>query len=168
MYKVSDPTDFRNNIRNKLLNYIPNENHCKNIEIGVYNYAIIEANKKKIIKKWDNIHFVELYVTKLRTIFNNLSPVLIHKITNNEIIPHKIAFMTHQELQPEKWSELLDMKRKIDESLTTSNVHASTDMFKCYKCKGNKCTYYQLQTRSADEPMTTFVTCIDCGNNWRC
>lgn len=39
--------------------------------------------------------------------------------------------------------------------------------FKCYKCKSNKCTFYALQTRSSDEPMTLFVTCLNCGNNWK-
>ena len=44
---------------------------------------------------------------------------------------------------------------------------ASTDMFQCGKCKQRKCTYYQMQTRSADEPMTTFVTCTVCDNRWK-
>ena len=39
-----------------------------------------------------------------------------------------------------------------------------TDMFSCGKCKSKECTYTQLQTRSADEPMTTFVYCMACGN----
>ena len=39
--------------------------------------------------------------------------------------------------------------------------------FKCRKCKSKNCSHYQMQTRSADEPMTTFVTCMDCGNRWR-
>ncbi len=41
-------------------------------------------------------------------------------------------------------------------------------LFKCGKCKSTKTTYYQMQTRSADEPMTTFVTCTGCGNKWKC
>ena len=44
----------------------------------------------------------------------------------------------------------------------------ATSEFKCRKCKKRECSYYQLQTRSADEPMTTFVTCLNCGNNWKC
>jgi transcription elongation factor S-II len=168
MYKVSDPTTFRNKVRSQLLKYIENENKSKNIEIGIYNYSIQEADSKKIIKKWDNIYFTELYISKLRTILNNLTPELIDKINKNEILPHTIAFMSHQELQPDKWSELLDMKRKLDESLFNSNIASATDMFTCYKCKAKRTTYYQLQTRSADEPMTTFVTCLECGNRWKC
>jgi transcription elongation factor S-II len=40
--------------------------------------------------------------------------------------------------------------------------------FKCGKCKSVKTTYYQMQTRSADEPMTTYVTCMSCGSKWKC
>jgi transcription elongation factor S-II len=47
------------------------------------------------------------------------------------------------------------------------NVQAETDAFKCGKCHQRKCTYYQMQTRSADEPMTTFVTCTNCNNRWK-
>ena len=52
-------------------------------------------------------------------------------------------------------------------ALTRCGVQASTDQFKCGKCKQRKCTYFQLQTRSADEPMTTFVTCVNCNNRWK-
>lgn len=48
-----------------------------------------------------------------------------------------------------------------------TSAQAETDMFKCGKCQGRKCTYFQMQTRSADEPMTTFVTCVNCGNHWK-
>jgi transcription elongation factor S-II len=44
---------------------------------------------------------------------------------------------------------------------------AATDAFKCPRCKQRQCTYFQLQTRSADEPMTTFVTCVVCNNRWK-
>jgi len=43
-----------------------------------------------------------------------------------------------------------------------------SDAFKCYKCKQRKCSYYQIQIRSSDEPMTTKVTCLNCGNRWNC
>ena len=44
---------------------------------------------------------------------------------------------------------------------------AMTDQFKCRKCFSRSCSYYEVQTRSADEPMTIFVTCIKCNNTWK-
>lgn len=44
---------------------------------------------------------------------------------------------------------------------------ATTDQFKCGRCGQRKTTYYQMQTRSADEPMTTYVTCVNCNNRWK-
>ena len=75
--------------------------------------------------------------------------------------------MNHQELNPKMWKELIEAKIKRDKNLTEIDMYAATDEFHCSKCKKNLCTYYQLQTRSADEPMTTFVTCLSCGNNWK-
>ncbi len=47
------------------------------------------------------------------------------------------------------------------------NNMATTDTYECRKCKQRKCHIWQQQTRSADEPMTTFVTCAVCGNHWK-
>lgn len=58
----------------------------------------------------------------------------------------------------------------IKDSLLAAQVAeavAETEMFQCQRCKKRKCTYTQLQTRSCDEPMTTFVHCTNCGNRWR-
>ena len=93
---------------------------------------------------------------------------LFKSIINKKIKAHEVAFMTHQEMQPDNWSELLELKKIRDENKYEPKLEASTDDFKCWKCKSKKCTYYQLQTRSADEPMTTFVSCLDCGNRWKC
>ena len=76
--------------------------------------------------------------------------------------------MTHQELMPQKCDNLIKFKNKKDLNLYEPIIEASTDNFTCRKCKSKKCSYYQLQTRSADEPMTTFVNCIECGNRWKC
>ena len=75
--------------------------------------------------------------------------------------------MTHQEMKPSRWKELIDQKIKRDENKYNTCIQASTDMFTCRKCKSKRCTYYELQTRSADEPATIFVTCLDCGKNMK-
>ena len=105
----------------------------------------------------------------MRTICHNLKESNnIEKIKKKQLKAHEFAFMTHQEMCPEKWEELLEAKKIRDQNKYEPNLEASTYDFKCWKCKSKKCTYYQLQTRSADEPMTTFVTCLDCGNRWKC
>lgn len=43
----------------------------------------------------------------------------------------------------------------------------ATDLYRCGKCQQRKCTYFEMQTRSADEPMTCFITCLNCGNRWK-
>ena len=168
MYAITNSEDFRKNIRSKLSINIEDPTISTNLEIGIYNYSIKEANSKKIIKKWDNPYFTQLYLDKLRSIYINLkNPELLQQIKSKEILPQTVAFMTHQELNPEHWRTLIEQKIKRDANKFTSNIQASTDMFTCKKCRSKRCTYYELQTRSADEPATIFVTCLDCGKHWK-
>ena len=37
----------------------------------------------------------------------------------------------------------------------------------CPKCGHNEAYYWELQTRSADEPATRFFKCVKCGHTWR-
>jgi hypothetical protein len=166
--EIADPVKFRENVCDRLDAILEDKTIAINMEKGIYNYAIKEANTKKIIKKWDNPYFAILYIDRLRSIYFNIkNPELLQQIKNKDITPQTVAFMTHQELNPEHWKELIDKKIKRDANKFTMNIQASTDMFTCKKCRSKKCTYYELQTRSADEPATIFVTCLDCGKNWK-
>ena len=166
---ISNPDRFRENVRAKLREIIELEDIClMNLEKGIYNFAIKEATSRKIVKKWENPHFAQLYIDRLRSIYINLkNPDLCDQIKSKEIQPQSVAFMTHQEYNPGRWSVLIDRKIKRDASKYTDNIQASTDMFTCKKCRSKKCTFYELQTRSADEPATIFVTCLDCGKHWK-
>ena len=165
---VEDVDNFRDKIRLEINKKIKNDKITLNLEKGIYNFTIDDANKKNIIKKWSNKYFVTIYLQKLRMILINLNySDLYNKIVNKEIKAHELAFMSHQEMRPDLWNELIELKRIKDENKFSPKIEASTDDFTCSKCKSKKCTFYQLQTRSADEPMTTFVTCINCGNRWK-
>lgn len=169
MQSITDPDNFRDNIRQRLTVFIDSTKTVENIEKGIYNYTIREATKKKLVKKWYNPYFVIIYKDRLRTVFINLQNTdLIERIKSKKIKPHQVAFMSHQEISPSKWDKLLEIKKQHEDNLYSPKIDANTDDFTCRKCKSKKCSYYQLQTRSADEPMTTFVTCIDCGNRWKC
>ena len=171
---IKNPEEFRCNIRNKLSSFIDNKKICENIEKGIFNYSILRAKEKDVVRKWENKYFVRIYSNRFRTINNNLNPNmttcnkdLLDKILTKKIKSKKLAKMNHQEMNRDKWQKLIEDKIKRNKNLTSDDMSAATDEFKCYRCKKRKCTYYQLQTRSADEPMTTFVTCLNCGNRWK-
>lgn len=166
---IENPTEFRMNISNKLNKILLNENMSVNLEKGIYNYSVEHATKLNVVKKWDNHYFVNIYLARVRTIYINLKNISVRNMIQNKLVKaHSLAYMTHQQLRPDKWDALIQEKKIRDDNKYEPKLEASTDNFKCWKCKSKKCTYYQLQTRSADEPMTTFVNCLDCGNRWKC
>ena len=169
-HAISNPDTFRKNVHAKLTQLLEDDIIALNLEKGVFNYALREANHKKILKKWTNGRFAQLYVDRLRTIYVNLkNPELLTHLKSKEIAPQTLAFMTHQEMNPDRWRDLLNKKNIIDANKYNVNLEASTDLFTCPKpkCRSRRCTYYTLQVRSADEPESIFVTCLDCGKNFR-
>ena len=169
MYKVTNAEKFREHITDKLFQIIENRNIVSNLEKGVYNYSLDVATEKKIAKKWENQYFVQIYLDRVKSIFINLTnQTILDKVLEKKIKAHELAFMSHQEMNEDRWKALIELQQIKEENKYTPKIEASTDDFTCFKCKSKECTHYQLQTRSADEPMTTFVTCIRCSNRWKC
>lgn len=171
MYKITNPDAFRKEVQHIIANLLTIKKHSTiiNIEKGIYNQSIRIAALKYVVKKWENIYFVQIYIDRLRSVYMNLKDAnIIKKLETGIFKPHELGTMTHQELSPDKWGKLISDKKEKDENMYVPNLDGNTDMFVCRRCKSNKCSYYQLQTRSADEPMTTFVTCVSCGNRWKC
>lgn len=166
---ITNPTSFRNKMAKQFSPMFPEEKDYKNIEKAIFNYAIKESTQRKVIKKWENNSFVSIYIYRFRSILTNLkNNKLIELIQANEITIPQLENITHYEMDPSKWKVLIEKKIIREQNdLNSKELQASTDMFTCNKCKSKKCTYYELQTRSADEPATIFVTCINCGKNWR-
>lgn len=113
------------------------------------------------------------YKTRARTLASNLrqknNPELRQRINNGDISPAKFVNMDPKDMAPEHLKQQLeDIKKKnLFNAQGATQERAVTDRFTCGKCKEKKVSYYQLQTRSADEPLTTFCTCENCGNRWK-
>ena len=142
------------------------------MEKSIYNTTIKEARLKCIDRSWDCIPFTWIYKKNYMKVYSNIninqnSKFVLNKIKYGLWEPDRIILMKPQELYPDMWENIiLNNKKKMD-LLSIENKGQGTTMFKCGKCKERNCTYYQMQTRSADEPMTTFVTCLSCSNRWK-
>lgn len=151
------------------------ENCVKNIEKSGFNWAIQVSKMRGIIPTWDNRTFREKYKQKMIslifTLKKNSETFLIERIKDGTIKSREIAWLGPDELWPGgPWDTLARERR--EKELKMDLIHGRleedyTGMFPCVKCKSKRTTHYQLQTRSADEPMTTFVTCLDCDKRWK-
>lgn len=90
------------------------------------------------------------------------------KIQSNELTLEQLAEMTDEDINEEYYAALKKKKSEhYQKELNGNTPQATTDLFECRKCKKRECVYYELQTRSADEPMTKFIKCCNCGFQWR-
>jgi transcription elongation factor S-II len=92
---------------------------------------------------------------------------LFERFKNKEISFADIAKMDIYELLPSRWKEQFENQQVREKRQLEGNRSMATDIFLCTKCWKRECTYYEMQTRSADEPMTIFITCLNCGKHWR-
>ena len=79
----------------------------------------------------------------------------------------EIPYLSFSDLYPEIWKDLSMRQFEREKRQLEGNKAMATDQFHCKGCGKRECTYYELQTRSADEPMTIFIQCINCGKHWR-
>lgn len=136
------------------------------LEMGIFEFALIHITVNQFMYKF----ILPVYADKFRDIFENLKddshlqnhtlkPSLISRRLKARLVP----FMAPEQIHPEKWADLLKKRQfRIDKE---QNM-ATTDLYKCFKCGERKCKVTQLQTRSADEPVTTFITCMVCYNTF--
>lgn len=143
-------------------------------ERGIYNYTIEDSKRRIVHSVWENPEFTQLYLINGRRTIANLDPTsyinnarLLERFRDGEFRPHEIAFMNYSDLFPEKWGAMIELAIKREAKMLEVDKSMATDMFKCSRCGKRQCTYYEMQTRSADEPMTQFVRCLNCGKQWR-
>ena len=107
------------------------------------------------------------------------------RVILGQISPERLPQMSPEELQTEERArerdatvkKLQDSRRldweqanekKINDMCGIKGEMLKASLFTCGRCKSTKTTSTQKQTRSADEPMTVFVLCMNCGKRWKC
>ena len=144
------------------------------LERGIFNATLKDAGTRHVHRVWENPEFASLYKITAQRVVSNLDSAsyiqnvrLLARLRDGEFAPHDIAFMTYSDLYPESWASLQEMAVKREAKMLEVDKSAATDMFRCSRCGKRECTYYEMQTRSADEPMTQFIRCLNCGKQWR-
>ena len=150
------------------------EEEITNLEAAIFLSALHSAEKRHISKVWTYPLFTQLYSSVARTIVGNLNPNtyiqnknLFKRFEDGELSLEEIASFGHTDLYPEIWKDSLIRQFEREKRQLEGNRAMATDQFLCKGCKKRECTYYELQTRSADEPMTIFIQCLNCGKRWR-
>ncbi|EKV19043.1 Transcription elongation factor S-II [Penicillium digitatum] len=129
------------------------------VEISAYKYLGPETKEE--------------YRTKIRSLFQNLknksNPKLRVRVVEGEITSDQFVRMSHDELRSveQREADAKIQKENMDKAMVAQQERSISKSLQCGKCGQRKVTYTEAQTRAADEPMTLFCTCLNCGKSWR-
>uniref|UniRef100_A0A915AGL8 Transcription elongation factor n=1 Tax=Parascaris univalens TaxID=6257 RepID=A0A915AGL8_PARUN len=159
-------------MRNKCIQMLLNALQSKELPDGTHDPEELAV---KIEKKLFEVHrgTGDKYRSAVRSRVFNLrdkkNAALRENVLTGVVTPAKFAVMTSEEMASDEMRSQREKftKQAIEEHQMSVQEGTPSDMFKCGKCGKKNCTYTQVQTRSADEPMTTFVFCRECGNRWK-
>ena len=179
--KIPDDESQESKVRNHFLQLLQ-QNFKKTLKVNIINeleqvalaHALNDADKKYIFRNFENPLFEVLYKTAARTLLGNLQPTsyvknteLFQKIKSGQLEVEHLKTMNVMEYAPNLYADLREKQLLREQNQLEGNKALATDRFFCKRCQKRECTYYELQTRSADEPMTIFITCVNCGKRWK-
>jgi DNA-directed RNA polymerase subunit M/transcription elongation factor TFIIS len=170
--KVKYDESWRDNVRNKLNTILESKELSDKLEDLIY-----EQNIDILIKYSEDIGygiFKRKYMYKLQMLITNLDPKsyikninLLPKVKKGSISLEKLITMTPEELYPEKWEKIKKKQEEEEKFLYENKRKATSNRIKCFSCGKKEVSTTEQQTRSADEPMTIFYECLNCGKRWR-
>ena len=138
---------------------ISSKKNAETIENSIYNFTneYIQINNSPFLIE-------EIYNNKINDIITFLKNNYSDKYVINliETKADQIAYMKEDELIPTKYNEILKKKE-----INNLKNNVGSNAFTCNKCKKKNTKITQKQTRSGDEPPTTFITCLECGHVFR-
>ena len=166
---------MRSLTHSKVNDILQNDYETRNAERAIFNYTIQTCRKYGELIHWNNNFFRQVYRMKAIGLISNLDPnghaknmTLLKRFKEDpDFQSHKLVFNSPQDLHPERWQPYFEHKRRVAEALNRVKEKSYTTEFICPKCRARKCTYIEVMTRSADEPMTLFVTCAECNHKFR-
>jgi len=139
---------------------------AEQLEKGIFEFALVHTFLNNLNEKF----VISVYLDKFYDIRDNINDnikinnkTLKPAILSGHIRPELVPFLSPQQMHPERWAELLNIKKYREDK---ENNIATTDLYKCRKCGERKAKITQLQIRCADEPTSTFVTCLVCYNTF--
>ena len=162
----SDPTnrhEVRSGAATLFSELLSSEEQGVQLEKHIFNNTIRLVDQRKIPRNWNVKQFRFLYFAKVRSLRYNLAKYskLLEDVLNRRTTYRTLVEMTPDELRGESvvHEPILSHTELLDS--------IPDGAFKCRRCQSRKTTYYEMQTRCADEPMTVFVTCMNCNNRWK-
>lgn len=156
-------SDLRKDTSNNLNKILKNKKLANTIEESILNYSISFCKDNNIDDEMCEYTYDEKSSQIIDIIKKDIT-LFKKNLKEQKYKPEEIAFLSPQELDPKKWEKLLKKREKARKNLQEANI---TTEYICSKCKNNKHTVVSLQTRSADEPITHFITCTNCGHTFK-
>ena len=175
---------LRTHVRASFASIVPDRPYARNIEKSIWEWAIAETKKTKQAVSFENRGLRARYKNKAIHLLAELKrdpkwvtcdlkvgpdghvslglgfqPQLQHRIFAKELKSSELVDTPAEILWPDgPWSKAQFVNRKNDMMMEERRKQDEgyEGLLKCGKCKSLKTTYYQLQTRSADEPMVRF------------
>lgn len=166
---------IRERVINNFTDILNDTTLAKELEDALLHYVSDRAIKENIDVDWGNRVFWNMYRNRAIGIYENIrtngyvknSENWLDKLKNREMNVKAFVELNCVDMCPSGWKDVLEKILETEKKRYSKNDTGSMFMW-CSGCKKkSKCDYYQMQTRSADEPMTTFVTCLECDKRWK-
>ncbi|MGA1563943.1 MAG: hypothetical protein ACO35C_04910 [Pontimonas sp.] len=146
---------------------------ARRLEKVIYNHVIRTTRQEKIAQTWKHPIFRSRYVQKVIAVkFNITNPkntALRDKVRDGTASYEWLMQAQPKDLFPELWEPIYHSvaMKQLKKQLTENPEDVPDGIEQCRRCKSRKVVYTQLQTRSADEPMTSYFRCVACHNSWK-